>query len=219
MAIALVANVGAGSATSNNVTTGSIDTTGADLIVIVVSAYGGAPTLSDSKGNTWTARTSYGPIHVCKIYYCASPTVGSGHTFTLTSSTLYPTVNVAAFSGTHATPYDVENGYAEVGAPSTTGQPGSVTPSEDNEVLITGTTHASTVSSIGSSFTITDNIAYGAGTNIGGAMAYKIQTSAGAENPTWTYGSAQYFTASIATFKAGGGGAAVVSRLCLLGVG
>jgi hypothetical protein len=209
MSIALVAHAGAGSSDSNNVTTSSVNTTGANLLVAVVCSYSGSPTLSDSKGNTWTGLTVYNPSNdtslKLQLYYCASATVGSGHTFTLSSSGKSPSICVAAFSGADAAPLDQQAGFTGSNASSTV-QPGSVTPSTDNQLLVTGISgYSSAVSSIDSSFTITDTVAY-TGTDIVGALAYKIQTAKGAENPTWTVVGSNVQTAAIATFKASAGG-------------
>src|SRR5204863_2222713 len=81
-------------------------------------------------------------------------------------------------------------------------QPGSVTPSQDNEVLVTGyggDTNATTAT-IDSGFTVSDTFAYVGGSNMGGSAAYLIETTAGAKNPTWSAG--VNGPAIIATFKA-----------------
>jgi len=206
MAIAVVSNTIKLSANDNSVTTDAIDTSGADFIAIVLTTFSGsAGTLSDSKGNTWTPRTYYGSAGDARvrIYYCASAVVGSGHTFSFTETAKFPALSVIALSGVHATPYDVENGNAtSVGG--TTRQPGSVTPSEDNEILITGYSgYSSALSSINSGFTLLDSGTYNTHAMTTG-LAYKIQTTAGAENPTWTSVGSNSCAAAIATFKSAG---------------
>src|SRR4051812_5534959 len=59
---ALVAHAGAGGASSGS-TTSAINPTGANLIVVAVASYtvNAAPTLTDSKGNTWTGLTQQAP--------------------------------------------------------------------------------------------------------------------------------------------------------------
>ena len=119
MAFSLVANTAKGTADTVSVTTDAIDTTGADLIVIntatfITSDRGVAVT--DSKGNTWTPLTQYdGSDSTTRLYYSLNPTVGTGHTFTATSTgtvaVVYPSIQVSAWSGAHDTAsYDVENG-------------------------------------------------------------------------------------------------------------
>ncbi len=71
-------------------TTGTpIDTTGANLLIFGVSYLdGSAPTISDSKSNTWTALTATLPSTSgdIRIYYAKNPTVGAGHTFSATGT-------------------------------------------------------------------------------------------------------------------------------------
>ena len=205
-AIAHVVSTTAGaSAPGTTVTTSSVDTTGANLLVVAVSYYGSAndPTLSDSKGNTWTgltARESNGTSPAVRLYWCKPTSVGSGHTFTAAQAGSFPVVSMSAFSGAATSPYDQESGTA-VATGSTSYQPGSITPSENNCVLVTGVATAGTSHSVNSSFnaTATDNLA---SNHIGGGIAYKIQTTAGAENPTWSWTTSTNRAAAMASFKA-----------------
>ncbi len=100
------------------------------------------------------------------------------------------------------TPFDVENGAIQyVG---TTLQPGSVTPSENNELIVTGLGfYPSGVLSVNSSFTISDQVNYVSSAAMGLGAAYLVQGTAGAVNPTWTDSTtATSLAAVIATFKA-----------------
>lgn len=192
---------------ANGGTSGSIDTTGADFIIIGITQDPGsasnAPT--DSKGNTYTGLTAQnsGSIHT-RLYYTKNPTVGSGHTFSLSSSASYPAITVAAFSGSDLTaPFDQENGVtansrANIGSPYT-----DVTPSANNELIVTfiGADGGSGPAAINSSFTISDEQAFGGGNNYYGAMAYLIQTTAATVGPTWSGGYSN-LGVEIATFKA-----------------
>ena len=121
MAIGVVASTGK-AGTQNGVTSNAIDTTGANLIVLAVSYYGGlgntliAGEVSDSKGNTWTALTNRGSNNAgnVRLFYCSNPTVGSGHTFTASDSGgggTYPSLFAIALSGAKtSSPFDLENG-------------------------------------------------------------------------------------------------------------
>jgi hypothetical protein len=134
--ITFIDHVGAGSPDGNTFTTGSINTTGATLIVIAVSSYSaaGAPTISDSKGNTWTALTAKVNATAAvrtQLYYCYSPTGGSGHTFTATGF-CYASIHAFAFSGTTGT-FDVENGTTGGTSPQSAG---AITPALNGEVII-----------------------------------------------------------------------------------
>lgn len=206
---ALVAHVIAQSTTTNSITSSAIDTTGADLLVAVTNHYiggGGSLTLSDSKGNTWTPLTlrSVGSGR-SRMYYAKNAIVGTGHTFTATGTGSFPVVAVQAFSGSDLTsPFDVENGVSDTSIFLTSGQPGSVTPSLNNELIIAGQANLNSnggASSIDSGFTKTDGVDR-APNGLGVAIAYLIQTTATAANPTWSWPSAQSQALTIATFKA-----------------
>lgn len=225
IAVVVSAAAGAGTGVIHTATTAGINTTGANLIVAVATNYAGSAqptTMSDSRSLSWTSRTLYEGIDLgIQVFYAANPTVGAAHTFTATNFNGYPSVAVIAFSGAAtAAPYDVENGAVQ--ASGTTVSTGSVTPSANNEVLVTGLVHGDpTVSaaSIDSSFTVSNQVAYASGDHIGIAMAYKIQTTAGAENPQWTWMAAGAGAGSIATFKVAPVGGTAVCKAAVLGVG
>lgn len=210
MTFALLGNTGI-SGGSGGGSSGSVDTTGADLIIIHVSQYTVPATItpSDSKGNTWTGLTvqAGGTENKSRLWYCINPTVGTGHTFTATGSNTFSCAQVAWFSGAAAAGFDQQNGAVAVGT-ATTLQTGSVTPSQNDELVVTGlSADRGNTLSINASFTITNQYPYSAGSREAGALAYLIQTTAGAVNPTWTTDvSAPDMAATIATFKAAGGG-------------
>lgn len=203
--ITFVAETGIGSTDGNPVTTGSMNTTGATLLVAAVSSYSavGAPTVSDSKGNTWVARTAYTnaaeAVRV-QLFYCYSPTVGSGHTFSTSAGTNYPAIRVLAFSGTTGS-YDAENGN-DGASPLATG---TVTPASNGEVIIAalGANYTTALTSITAGFTN-----YDLPNNVGGSfflsMAYYVQPTAGAQGCTFTWtasAGANTGAAAIAAFK------------------
>lgn len=192
MAIALVANtiavdaLGAGSAT-----TPGINTTGSSLLVAFLTGKSSNPTITDSKGNSWALVTfiTGGNIRT-RMYICSSPTVGSGHTFTATATGA--SICVETFSGT------LSGGAADqtstIGDPSSPfAQPGPITPSADNCVVVTGfgyligTTPFDVATIDDANFTITDqDTGNSLDTYVQIAMAYSIQTTATEVNPTWT---------------------------------
>lgn len=209
MPIALVSNVKAAPG-ANGGTTGSIDTTGATLLAVVVATWqggtDGTESVTDNKGNTYSKATLYPHTSspAVRLFYCVGGTVGSGHTFTYSDTNSYAAILATAWSGTAtSSAFDQENG-SNTGAAGTSRQPGSVTPTEDNELLISGLCWDGSISGLGidSSFTLLDSQAYSAANNMGGAVGYKIQTTAGAENPTWSWTSSVFSAADIATFKA-----------------
>lgn len=188
----------------------AIDTTGANLIVLSVSSYAGGTglTVSDSKGNTWTPLTQKSGVNArCRLYYCASPVVGTGHTFSVTGTGIYPAFDALAFSGAAASPFDVENGATASGVTSV--QPGSVMPSANGELIVTGMCSDGTFASgpsVDSGFTLDAWLGYTASVNMGGGGAYLVQTTAAAVNPTWSWSTARGAVAVVAAFKAAAGG-------------
>ena len=226
MAIAVVTSATGTFDGVDDATTGAINTTGADLLVIITSKAGDgvAATVNDSKSNTWTGLTmrEVASGERVQIFYATNVAglVGSGHTFTAVGS--FMSLAVIAFSGCHTTaPYDsLESGADTFG---TTLQPGSLTPSQANCVVVQGlsfNTVQSGAVSINSSYTIQDQLDRISGDRMGVASAYLVQGAAAATNPTWTAATTS-MAAVAAVFKeaGGGGGGAVVRNLTLLGVG
>lgn len=227
MAFALVNSISAALG-SNGGTTGTIDTTGADLLVVHVGKFDGSTggasggTLSDSKSNTWTALTPQdGTDAVSRIFYCENPTVGTGHDFTFGNTSSFSSIEVLAFSGAKvAGSYEAENGATGSG---TSLQPGSVTPTENGALIFTGKCWNASITglSINSSFTLQEEEPYGGGTNMGSAAAYLIQGTAGAINPTWSWTTSVSAAATIAVFLAedgGGGGVSADAPIGLIAV-
>ena len=144
---------------SGSVTTDAADTTGSNLLIVAGIYYSGTPSLADSKSNTWTGLTSYvgsGSTYAVKIYYCIAPTVGAGHTFTLSGS-IYDSVIYAGFSKTSPLFDTGKDSGVSGSAAFTTIQPGSLTPSVDNCLVFTVLTYASSGdASIDGSFTLLD---------------------------------------------------------------
>ncbi len=189
----------------NAATTTAIDTRSANFIVV----YGCAVTigvLTDSQSNTWTkltTRTNGGAFNECALYYCANPTKSATHTFTYTLSSGAPSLSVLAFSGVAtSSPFDVENG--AIFTATTSVATGSITPSVNNEVVVTGLAPGTTSGSYTADSGMT-NIGYiptVGGQGYGTGIAYKIQTTAAAINPTWS-GPSGSGSVAIASFKAG----------------
>jgi hypothetical protein len=134
----LVSHVGGlGANASGGTNTPSLNTTTADLIVIAMTG-GDFVTPTDSNGNTWTLakqQASAGGGEV-SIWYCLNPTVGAGHTFTLTPS--YDAHSISAWSGSAPGGLDQQNGASRISADgvSLTQSTGSITPTANNELLI-----------------------------------------------------------------------------------
>jgi hypothetical protein len=202
----LVASTQAGGV--NGGTTPSIDTTGATFLVLFTSSSNAAGlTVSDSKGNTWiglTAQTGSEPD--AQIWYAVNPTVGTGHTFTVSGTTTYSSIAVQAHAGVVVTqPFDgVQNGTVGFGESSPVAA-GSVTPSGDGYLVIAGFAHNafSTTVSIDSSFTKAGDFAPQGAVNYGVTLGYLYQGTAAAVNPqfSWTGGGTTNNSTAIAVFR------------------
>ncbi len=206
MTFSLIGHVAVGG-NGSVATTAGITTTGANLIVVTVAHGGGAdPTITDSKGNTYTKRGSYqvpASNQTIILYDAVAPTVGASHTFTATTSSDFPSIAVTAWSGASATPFDTQTGNGSLS--SGTIQPGSITPAESNELFITGVQDPDATGSlsINSGFTISDQLTLSGGLYYGQGHAYFVQGSAAALNPTWTNSfGAGPIVAVMATYKA-----------------
>lgn len=203
--ITLINHTGKSSAIGNTFTTDAVDMTGANCIVLAICYLRATPpTLSDSLSNSYTAAVAAaaGNISDVRIYYKENATVGSSMTFTATGLS-YAAMCVCGFNLVKASSSIDQTNKTDAGAGGTTFQPGSVTPGENNEVLLAaiGYETASTVS-INGSFTISDTQNFVTGNSFGCSLAYLIQTTAAAANPTFTFGTTQSGTpAEIATFK------------------
>ena len=172
----LIANTGI-SGTGSNITP-AVDTTGATLLIASVHA-GAAVPLTDSKANVWvgcTARGAAAPY--VQLFYVLTPIVGTGHTFT-SPSAYNPAISVLAFQLT--TPaIDINTG-------ANATSPGSATPAHPDEVLIAATSSDTTGTfAVTGGFTIAQTEPYVSGVSYGGAIAYLLQTTAAAANPTWS---------------------------------
>lgn len=197
----LIAATGKSSPGASNVTSDAIDTTGANFIVIGMLFAGTGPgTISDSKGNTWTALTTFGTPRFSKPYYCYAPTVGTGHTFTGTAFAA-GSIQVLAFSRITNSPFDSEGGAANTN--TTAFQPGPITTTVAKTLVVAFMGREGTLSdlSINNGYTIGNSVAGVAATSYGSGSAYKNMTSVSTENPTFTITTADNIFGSMAAFK------------------
>lgn len=207
MSYTVINTTSKGSVNGSGVTTDVKDTTAADLIVIYIADYAAATanSVSDSKSNTWTPRTAYtsaGTAARGRFFYCQAPATDANHTFTYSgANTNFPSIHVLWASGSKASPYDTENG---AGGSTSSAQTGSVSPAEDNELLVTGATiwqMATGTPTIDFSFTVGSFSYIVPGSGFGGGIGYLVETSAASKNPTWSFTGAVDSVAVIATFK------------------
>lgn len=179
----------------------AIDTTGANVLVWAISYYAlaGSPTWSDSKGNTWVTGntgtvTGVGTV-VQNTAVVASPLVGTGHTFQITFTGIFPSFEVYAFKSATGTPFGDFNGGAgqnsSFATSGTTLSAGSVTSSHINGLVLSGLTEntSGNTYSINAGFVIPIQYPTSSGVFVGGALAWGILPSVGSINPTWTFAS------------------------------
>lgn len=198
-----------GSTDGDGFTSGSADSTGAKVIAVAVATFGGSiDSMTDSKGNTYTAGTALDSGSGARFqwWYCLNPTVGAGHTFTPVATGKYPAIVVRGFSA-NSPSFDQESAGGTDPGSATTKQPGSVTPAAAENVVLVGAEYGQpTPPTIDGGFTTTGtgNVAT---QHMGCSGAYLVQSSATAQNPTWTWGSGtDVATRSLVFTDTGGGG-------------
>lgn len=171
---------------TNNVSTPARNTTGATLYVVAVSHAVITPTISDSVGNSYSAGQQFSDASgfITALWYKASPTTGAAVVVTASSTAQFPAIGFLAFSN-HTAQDTASSGATSASA--TTLQPGSITPTGNNRVVIAalGDQWTGTVS-IDSGMTVIDQGPSGGGTSFALATACVEQTTAGAINGTWT---------------------------------
>jgi hypothetical protein len=199
--------VSEGSTDNDTLTTGSIDTSGCTLLILgltsFVTAASTAPT--DSKSNVWQLVANRDPGGAgaarVEIWVCYRPIVGSGHTFSHNVTNSYPAITVYGYD-IDFVPLIPDQANSNTNASTTTLATGSVTPTLNNELLITvATINNVGWSSIDGGFTINGNIVGITGQRFTHAMAYLVQTTATAANPTWTAAGSGEATAVIMTLR------------------
>lgn len=218
MAIALIASASAGATAANTITTGAVDMTGADLLVIasgydIVSGTT-KPTESDSQSNSYADLddADFGAT-AAVMHYAAGPSVSASHTFTSTVDGTFlvkPSVCAAGFSGLHATPFDVE--VATGGTSAASVQAASLTPTVDGCLLVTTIVIGAAVSGMtltggGLTWTILETVAFSSGNHQAHYLGYAIQPTAAAITVTWDWTTNAVRSMTVAAFKPAAGAA------------
>lgn len=187
---------------SNGFTTDAINMTGADFAYGFVQHFnlGEDAVLSDISGTTYTQIAQKDQSFIrSRSYYAYGLTVNSSHTWTITGNS-GAFVAVAGFSGSHATPLDQN---ATSGNSGTSITSGTITPSVDNTLVMNawGTADGYTQPvTVDESYTLLCELQRGSNAN-GGALAYRIQGTAAATDPTWANATSVLQTTHIASFK------------------
>lgn len=198
---------------SGAVSTSAISTIGANLIIIGIATVFSSGVPTDSEGNTWVLYDS-GATHNTDyaLYVCYSPITSGTHTFTNPSngSGFNQCIVVGAFSGAVQVSGTVKDGATQnaSGDPPTPAQAGSVTASQ-NDCLIIALGITEQGSGLGpvpdSGFTVAAANDEGLGQAL--TLAYLLQSTPSAVNPTWTLGSGALHWGAIlqSTFNSAGG--------------
>lgn len=196
-------SVSAGSSDNGTFSTGTMDTTGAGLLIVGLSDYQlGTPVLSDSKTNSWNVLTAYSVSSDARsrIYWSIPTSVGASHSVTLTGTVFYGSGTFAAFGGGSVSPFDVEAGGTGTSVNPSAGA--GITPTLSHELLVANVCFdGGTASSIGGGFTMLTPTAYASSAHYGNCLAYLIQTGIAAADPDWTLSGSTVWAASIAAFK------------------
>lgn len=203
---------GAAGAQNNPAVTG-LNMTGVNLIVVVYTyTTSASPTFGDSSTNTYTSikTETQGGSFITQFSYVYAPTVTGSMTFTVTASSAFGSLCVQGWSGSVASPLDQSNGSTTwTAGPPGSIAPGSITPTQASELVIAVLGSNDTASS-GNTYTVGGGFTIPAsggqigktGSYYGTAMAYLVQTTATAANPTFTAaGAVGQMSAAIASFK------------------
>jgi hypothetical protein len=187
----------------------TLNTTGANLLVVVATGEFTGTTFTDTYNNTWENLTNYntGTLGAVQIYYAYDAIVGTGHEFVGSGSR--PVLGVLAFSGALNTSAVYETG-TDAGSNGSGGfnstlQPGNCTPENIGDVIITGLSGQSNgdgALTLNDGFTLFQNNDGNYGTS-GWAcgIGYLIVSGTSPVNPTWGGISSDFYSAAnIAAF-------------------
>jgi hypothetical protein len=211
MAWSLIADIDAGSSGGGTFTSGAINTTGATLLIAVVTSFASAtaPTLSDSAGNTWASQTAQSSGGLTpgrlQIFWVDNntPNTSASHTVTLTGAGAFAAVEFAAFSGSGSNPDD-QFSTQSTGTSTPTPSASAITPTLNDSLIIAALTHSSATSpsvSIDSGMTIIASRAFSSGNHFACYVAWLEQLTVASIDPTWTLGTAQTCAVQVMSFK------------------
>lgn len=223
-AIALVAHgIGQGPQTGPATAAFGTSTAGATLLTAAAENYGSdtctGATIGDTVGgsvtnNVWHHLTNYtdATLSACIWYTYGTASgalvTGAIHVVSESGTVYYPSLAVAAWSGTLTYPTDPYDTGQVNGASSTgalTLSTGSITPSQDCDLVFSGGGFHGTGTPSSSPVPTLDSLAFVLGTYLGIGDAYLVQTTKAAVSTTWTQASSSHIAVSIAAFKAAAG--------------
>lgn len=199
---------GSAAASDPDTATVTINTIGADLIVVIVGWFadlGGTsePTLTDDEANTWIdLEAQISNDCGLKFSYCIAPDTHAAHGFDVSGIGTYPMVAVAAWDATGTVTIAGFNGNFN-SVNGTTGQPGAVSPVGPNangSLIVTGLCTTDESHDINGLFAVLEDVDVVPAVTMGGALASMVQAIAGSVNPTWSWLSGSNYASSIAAF-------------------
>lgn len=171
----------------NGGTTTGINTTGARLLVVHVGSFSPA-VVSDSRGNTWTSLTVRdGGDPRSQIFYCLNPSVGVGHTITVTGAESYAAISILVFDD--AVTFAAESGATAIGVAVSAG---SLTPQVGSLMICGQCLGADSASeAVSSPYVSTASRPYQGGAAMASYLSWHMAGIASALNPSWTGASVQ----------------------------
>jgi hypothetical protein len=216
---------------ANATTTDAMSTLGASLLVVTASWYGAdtelPAALSDSAANTWIclAGAGQGPTQLNLCYVnSATPTTSAVHTVTFAATGTYAAVSFLAASGTAVVPLDLQNSGNDTNVTALAVN-GGITPTVSNALVVTGASVLPTSGAIAGPATYTliggATVTPVGAVTMGGGGAYRIQTTAVATDPSWSWSTPTDAATMVVSFKelVGGGGSGGPCTLATTGAG
>lgn len=201
----VIATISEGAPLGETFTTASFNSLGGTGMICHLSWFSNSgalpqPVVTDSASNTWTELTAEaaGATGSRILYDISAFSASATHTLTVTTADfVYPTISCIVVNDAGLT-VDVESaGAATAGATSL--QPGSLTPSQNTSLIVTGLSCLGTSLMINESFTAVTTDTVGGG-HLCGGIAYLYQGTAAAINPTWSWTTSDAAAASSAAF-------------------
>lgn len=176
----------------------TLDTTGANLIVVCTAYYTGTFGLSDNQGNIYTNAVNIGGFPVSAISYCINPTTNAQHNIALNAN--FFAMMVAAFEAPSVFTADQTVTYNDGGGITTIPMP--EIDASGNSLVVTTVGHGYAAVAIDSGFVVIDSLPRAG--SYGGAAAYGTASNAGPVAPIWTLSNlvtAGSTSATMMTFK------------------
>lgn len=198
-----------GSVGGTSVTTGSLNCSGANVIIVHVSTGGvaisGAPT--DSNSDSFSDMQTSSGTTIVATDFCATTSGGGAMTFSFSQSSAFPGIAVQGFSGGTCT-VD-KSGTTDNGGLTSSVSITSATPAVANDLAVSMVAYGAseTISTSSTGWTLTDQRDYAQdGGNFGLAAGYHIKADSLAESVTWTGTSTHALVTNIVLLEPGGGG-------------